>query len=104
MAERMQERQNEIEELESTLAELVNQKKELQKKIDKLRQKIKNMKVYDKIYKSVIDHRQDRSGSTCEELFGKNYSCLSADEMRQYLRIKQAERRARVKAERSKQC
>lgn len=100
----MQKRKNEIEELESTLAELIKQRKEMQKQINKLREKINNMKSYDRYYRSVIDHNQDRSGITCMELFGKSHGSLSADEMRQYLRIKQAERRARVKAERSEQC
>jgi phage shock protein A len=97
----MQERKKQIEELESTLAELIKQRKEMQKQIYKLREKIKNMKAYDKYFRSVINHNQDRSGSTCQELFGKKHSDLSKDEMRAYNKIKQAERRARVKAERS---
>jgi uncharacterized coiled-coil protein SlyX len=95
-------RQNEIEELESTLAELVKQRKEMQKQIYKLREKINNMKTYDKLYKSVVDHNQDRSGSTCQEILGKKHKDLNKEEMREYHKIKQAERRARVKAERVK--
>lgn len=95
-------RQNEIEELESNLAELVKQRKEMQKQIYKLREKINNMKTYDKLYKSVVDHNRDRSGSTCQELFGKPRKDLTVEEAREYQRLKQAERRARVKAERSK--
>lgn len=93
--------QSEIEELEKNITELIEKRKQIQNLINQLRQTLNNKKVYNKYYKSVISHKNIRQGATCQELFGKRKCDLTDDEKRRYYRIKQAERRARIKAERS---
>lgn len=95
--------QVEIEELQKNIAELIDKRKQIQCLITQLRQSLRNKKNYDKYYKSIISHKSIRQGATCEELFGKRRCELTDDEKRQYYRVKQAERRARVKAERKNQ-
>ena len=92
--------QAEIEELQKTIAELIEKRKQIQYLITRLRQNLRSRKNYDKYYKSITNHKSIRQGATCEELFGKRRCELTDDEKRQYYRVKQAERRARVKAER----
>lgn len=91
-----------LEELERSLADLIKQREELGCQIKSLQRKIANKKAYDKHFREAVDHRSIRNGKTCQELFGKPRKYLTADEARTYQRLKQAERRARVKAERSK--
>lgn len=97
----MQERKKEIEELESILINLINQRKEIQTQINILRNQITNKKIYDKYYRGIINHNFIKDGITCQEIFGKKHCELTEDEKRKYYKIKQAERRKRVKAERS---
>ena len=92
-----------LEELKSTLADLIKQKKDIQQRINSIRNQISNKQVYDKYYRGTVNHNLIRDGVTAQELFGKPHHCLTAEEMKLYRRIKQKERRARVKAERSGQ-
>ena len=92
-----------LEELESTLAALVEQREDLQRQINAIRKQIRNKKAYEKHFRGTVNHKAIRDGVTAQELFGKPHQCLTAEEKRLYLKIKQRERRARVKAERSRQ-
>ena len=92
-----------LEELERSLADLIKQREELKRKIKSVRKQIHNKKAYEKYFRGTVNHSAIRNGKTCQELFGKPRKYLTADEARTYQRLKQAERRARVKAERSAQ-
>lgn len=93
-----------LEELERYLADLIKQRKKLQRQINSVRNQIHNKQTYDKYYRGTVNHNPIRDGVTAQELFGKPHRCLTTEEMKLYHKIKQRERRARVKAERSAQC
>lgn len=92
-----------LEELERSLADLIKQREDLKRQISALRKQIHNKKSYEKYFRGTVNHNAIRNGKTSQELFGKPRKYLTADEAREYQRLKQAERRARVKAERSAQ-
>ena len=89
-----QENMKRVAELEAELASKIQQRKELQKKIQHICQTIANIKCYDKYYKSTVRHnRGEGAGKTAIELYGKHQKDLTPEDLDELQSILDKKRR-----------